>query len=160
MEMWEYNFFLWTINHTACILQMMPEIRVALFGANPNRKFMDWAPRLHHRRPLLFILTVFYFILLFLGFFFIIFWGNNKSFLCLWKRFQKRSCRRVVCLCILSLCAVGTGQTLHMDAADARHGTAQLCWLVYSPRPPPLFFPHPQSRFTRISRTRPDWLDV
>lgn len=24
------------------IFQMMPEIRVALFGANQNRKFMDW----------------------------------------------------------------------------------------------------------------------
>lgn len=24
------------------IWQMMPEIRVTLFGANPNRKFMDW----------------------------------------------------------------------------------------------------------------------
>lgn len=28
-------------NHVFACLQMMPEIRVALFGANPNRKFMD-----------------------------------------------------------------------------------------------------------------------
>lgn len=28
-------------NHEILCLQMMPEIRVALFGANPNRKFLD-----------------------------------------------------------------------------------------------------------------------
>lgn len=28
-------------NQEIMCLQMMPEIRVALFGANPNRKFMD-----------------------------------------------------------------------------------------------------------------------
>lgn len=27
--------------------QMMPEIRVSLFGANPNRKFMDWEALLY-----------------------------------------------------------------------------------------------------------------
>lgn len=33
----------WSVPLSLC-LQMMPEIRVALFGANPNRKFNDWAP--------------------------------------------------------------------------------------------------------------------
>lgn len=36
---------------------MMPEVRVALFGANPNRKFLDWkAPAYQRRTPLLFFI--------------------------------------------------------------------------------------------------------
>lgn len=45
-------------NHVFACLQMMPEIRVALFGANPNRKFMDWGAPACERGTLL----VFYFL--------------------------------------------------------------------------------------------------
>lgn len=40
-------------NHVFACVQMMPEIRVALFGANPNRKFMDWGVQACDRRTLL-----------------------------------------------------------------------------------------------------------
>lgn len=43
--------------------QMMPEIRVALFGSNQNRKFMDWSSRTqnHGRAPLFDVVLLFLF---------------------------------------------------------------------------------------------------
>lgn len=48
-------------NHVFACLQMMPEIRVALFGANPNRKFMDWGAPACERGTLLGFFCCFFF---------------------------------------------------------------------------------------------------
>ena len=68
-------------------LQMMPEIRVALFGANPNRKFLDWEPPLYLRQTLLFI---FYFVI----------W--KTSFLYVWNEIS--DAEETHCCCVMYCC--------------------------------------------------------
>lgn len=120
-------------------LQMMPEIRVALFGANPNRKFLDWVAPLYQGKTLLFI---FYFVI----------W--KTSFLCLWNEFlmQKRRIVVVWCIAVFS-CALRD----MIDAAAQRYRCAS--WVLHSCNELfTLLLPLWASQFTLIIQGRQYWV--
>lgn len=99
--------FSWREPCVSLCSQMMPEIRMTLFGANPNRKFMDWAAatRLQKRKT-----SSIYFLFL---------WQKMK-FLCLWKQSsaaiptEKRLCDVVWCVAVMFPCVKGRDGRLQM----------------------------------------------
>lgn len=92
-------------------LQMMPEIRVALFGANPNRKFLDWAA------PMCILLFIFYFVI----------WKRKKNVIPLVCETNSRCKRDMHCCCVMYRCIF-----LCIKGHDSRCiSTLQMCVVLY-----------------------------
>lgn len=92
-------------------LQMMPEIRVALFGANPNRKFLDWAA------PMCILLFIFYFVI----------WKKKENVIPLVCETNSRCKRDMHCCCVMYRCIF-----LCIKGHDSRCiSTLQMCVVLY-----------------------------